>query len=188
MGDMMRKAPYVSLFLAALAVSACASESGSPAESTQDPTEATATGVPVTFTLTVPGGPFALDFCPRPAGYDEAEQLVGDAKRLKVRITDINDEVVANTFSETTIEVDPADAPQVVLDMYGDELGDGLAGKGCTITAEFADVPDDLDFYTFQADVNETNFTGGASDLAPLTLSLEEMQEADWVVATGFGN
>ena len=181
MGDMMKKAPYVSLFIAALAVSACSSESESSTGSAQDQTEVATTGIPVTFTLTVPGGPFALDFCPRPEGYDEAEQLVGDAKRLKVRITDINDEVVVNTFSETTIQVDPADAPQVVLDMYRDE-------PGCTITAEFADVPDDLDFYTFQADVNETNFTGGASDLAPLTLSLEEMQEADWVVATGFGN
>jgi len=177
----MKIMPYTLLFIASFSLSACASGNTSSTEPTQDPPETATTGIPVTFTLSVPGGPFALDFCPRPAGYDEAEQLVGDAKRLKVRITDINDEVIANTFSETTIEVDPADAPQVVLDMYQDE-------PGCTITAVFADVPDDLDFYTFQADVNETNFTGGASDLAPLTLSLEEMQEADWVVATGLGN
>ena len=177
----MKTMPYTLLFIAALSLSACATGNTSSTEPTQVPTEAATTGIPVTFILSVPGGPFALDFCPRPAGYDEAEQLVGDAKRLKVRVTDINDEVIANTFSETTIEVDPADAPRVVLDMYQDE-------PGCTITAEFADVPDDLDFYTFQADVNESNFTGGASDLAPLTLSLEEMQEADWVVATGLGN
>ena len=108
------------------------------------------------------------DYCPR--SMDWAGDAV-PAKRMKVRVIDANDEVLATTFTEPdAVDVDWKKSREIMLK------------TGCTLEVTLDSVPRDLDFYTVQADINESNFSDGA-DSAQVTFSRSEMESTDWVAS-----
>ena len=159
------------IMLTGLALTACGGSSNSAATAAGAPAEESSQTL--TVNLTMQGGidSNGLDYCPRTA---EVAEIVGEGKKLKMRIVDKGDNEVATTFSDPTTAVSNADVMDS-LKLLG-------STSKCTVTVTFEDIPLDLDFYTFQADINESNFSGDGADTASLTYSNEEMVKANWTI------
>lgn len=104
-------------------------------------------------------------YCPRSPEW--SDNTVDPAKRLKIRVVNENDDVLGTTFSDP-VNTDP------------DWKDNALHKLKCEISVTIPDVPSDEEFYTFQADINESNF-GSGPDTAQVTLSRADLEASDWV-------
>lgn len=172
------------IMLTGLALTACGGSSNSAATAAGAPAEKVSQTV--TFNLGLFAGTKMGDitandlkelknspigiYCPRS---DDLFLQIGDAQRLKMRIVDKSDTEVATTFSDTS----KAPATNTV----------DLLRNGCTVTGVFEDVPLDLDFYTFQADIEGDFYVDSPYSVASLTFSNEEMVKANWTVDAQIG-
>jgi hypothetical protein len=148
-----------------IALSACGGSTGEATESS-DSSQTATLNVDLEGDLKNLRDSDTVKYCPRTP---ELEPGYGVAQRLRARIVDINDEVLATSFSDPNA----ADPGLTEQDLRGQLLG------GCTVTITFNDVPE-VDFYTFQIDINENNF-GPGTNSASITYSFDEMVENNWV-------
>lgn len=167
----MRYQKIVGMTLAAFALAACGSAGGAgdvgdAGQATELTTQTVKVSVKFDPDESVPAEDRAgQGYCPMTEAFAE---VFGDStKKLKVRVTNENDEVLATTFSDP--KPLPSSAP-------AEAVGDFLEST-CTLEMDLGDVPTGEEFYTFQADLDESNF---GSKTGSITFSKAEMEMSGW--------